>query len=68
MRLRARKSAQRFSEEEFTKGWCLKLRELIELAQHPVHRPFRPGFSSLATIGLCLGLMMRDLSSASRWL
>ena len=66
MRLRARKSAKRFSEEEFAKGWSIKLQELIELSRFPAHRPVRPSLTSLAITGLCLGLMLRDLSSISR--
>jgi hypothetical protein len=39
MRLRARKSAQRFTEAEFVKGWNRQADRLVELAKEPPPKP-----------------------------
>jgi len=33
MRLRARQSSKRFTEEEFAKGWLLQMEKLVKLRQ-----------------------------------
>ena len=33
MRLRARESAKRFTEEEFAKGWIVQMERLVQLRQ-----------------------------------
>ena len=33
MRLRARESAKRFTEEEFAKGWVVQMERLVQLRQ-----------------------------------
>ena len=61
MRKRAQKSARRFSEDEFVKGWNSKIQELVGMSgrdspsSHPLSR------TSMVNATLCLGLAAMEI-------